>query len=346
LARHALEHIFRLVDDDGSLHLVTAFATTSAFTVGELPGVLATLAHIFPGVFTTLEHLFLHFLKLGPWDLAFGAIDTHLSEEVLDHVLPGAVGTVTVTVISPLTAVVGSLLFVLSSSAIFVEDSDNHSWSLTLVSNLQEGVVVTEVFFALSAVVEVLADSALVSNAFDRGLTTTIALNRSVLNLRFFGLFVGVFTSLHLHELVENTGDGFLELGLDKALDGFTGQIFGSSTATFSFLSFLTLLTLSFGRRRIWIFTDFSLDLKRLGYKVQLGTDRGHLFSGVNLDFFGEGHLLDWLREGYLLDWLLDKLGRINDGLNNFNGLFNLLDLRDNNLLSLLDISRELDVEL
>jgi hypothetical protein len=243
LTGHALKHFFRLADDDGSLNLMFALAATSAFTVGELPG-----------VFTTLAHFVLHLLKLGPWDLTLRAVDSHLSEEVFDHVLPGAtvvttVATVTVTVVSPLTAVVGHLLFVLSSSTIFVEDCDDHSGGLTLISDLEEGVVVTEVFFALGAVVKVLADGTLVANAFDGGLTTTIALNRGVLDDRILRLLISFLTSFHLHELVEDTGDGILKLGLDKALDGCTGHIFCSTTATFSFLSFLTLLTLSSGRR-------------------------------------------------------------------------------------------------
>lgn len=341
LSGHALEHIFRLADDDGSLNLVNAFTTASAFTVGELPGVFTTLAHVLPGVFTTFEHFLLHLLKLSPWDLTFRALDSHLSEEVFNHVLPGAtlvtvtVASVTVTVVSPLAAMAGPLLLVLSSSTILVEDSDNHSGGLTLISDLEEGVIVTEVFFALGAEVKVLADGALVANAFDGGLTTTIALNRGVFDHRFLGLLVGIFTSFHLHELVEDTGDGFLELGLDKALNGMTGHIFGSSTTTFSFLSFLTLFTLSSGRR-VLIFTDFGLDFDRLGLEIKWGNDRGHLGCGANLNFLGEGHLLDWL-----LNWL----GLINDGLNRFNVLFNRLAL-SGNLFSLLHISRQFNVEL
>ena len=330
-SRNAFEDLFRLADDDSSLHLVSSFATASAFTTGELPWVFTTTV--------VLHKLLLHFLELTPWNFTILAFDSHLFEEALHHVLPGTVRTMaTVTMTVAMTTVtlatvslpgaIRFLLLFLSLSSFFVKDSNHHRRSLTSISDLEEGVIVTEVLFALGAVVEVLANSALVADSCDGCFAAAVTFDVGVLDLGILGLLFIVVTGL-FHKLVKDSGDGFLKLGLDKALDGFVGHVLGSIASTLSFFTlFLTFPVV------VLIVTEIGLNLNRLGLEVQLRNDR-RLLGGGNI-------LFNFLSEGHLLDWLLDRHGLINDGLNRL-GLFDLLG-DSFNWSSGLDI-KQLDVE-
>lgn len=131
-----------------------------------------------------------------------------------------------------------------------------------------------------------------------------------MLYLGILGLLFIIVTGL-FHKLVKDSGDGFLELGLDKAFDGLVGHVLGSIASTLSFFTlFLTFPVV------VLIVTEIGLNLNRLGLEVQLGND-GRLLGGGNI-------LFNFLSEGHLLDWLLDRLGLFNDGLNRL-GLFDLL---------------------
>lgn len=160
-----------------------------------------------------------------------------------------ALMTRTMSVFLPLAAFRLLVLF-LGLSTILVEDSDNHGGGTTVLSDLEEGVVVTEIFFALGAVVKVLADGTLVTNTFNGGSATAIALDIGVLDNRVLGLFAGVFIlgNGDLHELVKDAGNGLLELSLNKALNGLSGHILCSITAALTFLTLLAFLSLAVGR--------------------------------------------------------------------------------------------------
>ena len=189
-------------------------------------------------------------------------------------------------------------------------------------------MIVTEVLFALGAVVEVLANSALVADSSDGCFAATVTFDVGVLDLGILGLLFIVVTGL-FHKLVKDSGDGFLELGLDKALDGLVGHVLGSIASTLSFFTlFLTFPVV------VLIVTEIGLNLNRLGLEVQLRNE-GRLLGGGNI-------LFNFLSEGHLLDWLLDGLGLFNDGLNSL-GLFDLLG-DSFNWSSGLDI-KQLDVE-
>jgi len=136
------------------------------------------------------------------------------------------------------TFVLFSLLCLLSIF-LFVKDGDNESRSAIGFSNLEEGVLVTKIIFTFSAVVKVFANSAFVANAENWVNSTAIALNSSVLNKWFFGLFNIGFR--FLHQFIKDARDSLLKLLLNKIFNCFlrTDNSIGFTLLTFSgFFSF------------------------------------------------------------------------------------------------------------
>lgn len=150
---------------------------TAAISVGERPWVLATLELIFKLLFDNL------------W------IETHLFKEAVNHVLPTVTFAVmaVMSMVTMAVTVVLLLLFSLSWLSFFIENGNHDSGCTTSFFNLQKGMIVIEFFFAVCAVVEVFADSALVTDSYDGRFTTTITRNTNVSDNLFsywlFGLF-------------------------------------------------------------------------------------------------------------------------------------------------------------
>ena len=85
------------------------------------------------------------------------------------------------------------LLFSVSRLSFFIENGNHDSRCTTSLLDLQEGMIVVKFFFAVCTVVEVFADSALVTDSNDRRLAATIARNTNVsdnlLSYWLLGLF-------------------------------------------------------------------------------------------------------------------------------------------------------------
>lgn len=100
--------------------------------------------------------------------------------------------------------------------SIFIDNTEDCRWDLLWVLDLQEGVIVWLGLFAIGTVIEILANTALISDADDWELSTTIALTflMDYLAILALGLLflvgsfrehlTGLFLELFLDELFEN----------------------------------------------------------------------------------------------------------------------------------------------
>jgi len=174
-------------DDSGALELVL----TTAFA---FPAFTALVAVALPLVFPVAALAALPVLL----------VKAHLVAEAADHVLP-ELSLLLAVLFGPLVcrlAGVEVLFFSLSlpllfgllpdifhllpigllARLFFIKNCDNHRWSTISLSDLEEGVVVAKGSLALRTVVEVLADSALVTDASNGCDVATIALHIFVHN--------------------------------------------------------------------------------------------------------------------------------------------------------------------
>lgn len=150
---------------------------TAAISVGERPWVLTRLELL-------LDNL---------W------IEAHLLKEAVNHMFP-AVTFTSMTVTVMLSVV--SLGISVSWLSFFIENGDHYSGRTTCFLNLKEGMIVVKFFFAVRTVVEVLADSALVTDSKDRRLTATIARNT---NMNYWLLTDWLLGLLSFRNLEANT---------------------------------------------------------------------------------------------------------------------------------------------
>ena len=150
---------------------------TAAISVGERPWVLTRLELL-------LDNL---------W------IEAHLLKEAVNHMFP-AVTFTSMTVTVMLSVV--SLGISVSWLSFFIENGNHNSGRTTCFLNLKEGMIVVKFFFAVRTVVEVLADSALVTDSKDRRLTATIARNT---NMNYWLLTDWLLGLLSFRNLEANT---------------------------------------------------------------------------------------------------------------------------------------------
>lgn len=127
--------------------------------------------------------------------------------------------------------------WLLFCGGVFIQNCDHHWWCTVSLSDLKEGVIMNLSFFALSAIVEILAHSALVANSNNWRGATTIALHTWMHNLWVFWFF----DNLLWNQFIENFWHLFVELLLDQALDGCARHVFGCTSSALAFLAFLAL---------------------------------------------------------------------------------------------------------
>jgi hypothetical protein len=108
----------------------------------------------------------------------------------------------TVTMSVTVMVSVVSLGISVSWLSFFIENGNHNSGRTTCFLNLKEGMIVVKFFFAVRAVVEVLADSALVTDSKDRRLTATIARNT---NMNYWLLTDWLLGLLSFRNLEANT---------------------------------------------------------------------------------------------------------------------------------------------
>lgn len=150
---------------------------TAAISVGERPWVLTRLELL-------LDNL---------W------IEAHLLKEAVNHMFPAMTFTVmTVTMSVTVMVSVVSLGISVSWLSFFIENGNHYSGRTTCFLNLQEGMIVVKFFFAVRTVVEVLADSALVTDSKDRRLTATIARNTNMNYWLLTDWLLGLFSFRNL----------------------------------------------------------------------------------------------------------------------------------------------------
>jgi len=105
---------------------------------------------------------------------------------------------------------------------LFTEDGHHDSGILSGGLDLEEGVLVTETFFAGGTVVEVLADRTLESVADDLLDTTAVASNVLVDNFAFLEGGFSAFDVFVLEDLHKDVGRLLIKLVPNEVFDGLT----------------------------------------------------------------------------------------------------------------------------
>ncbi len=114
---------------------------------------------------------------------------TQLIKEPMDHFFKEFTAMVTVMTVMSKTVVSETVsesawlgLFLLLAVFFFIKHSNHDSRSTPWISDFEEGVFVTQIVFAFSAVVEVFADCTLVPDTNNRVQSAAIALDSGVFN--------------------------------------------------------------------------------------------------------------------------------------------------------------------
>ena len=102
---------------------------------------------------------------------------------------------------------------------LFVKHGDHDIWIVFGAHNLEHGVLLTHSLLALGTVVKVLADGALVADAYDWADTAAIAGHAIVNGLGLIGGHVGVWKIIRGEKLLESILGLSLELSHDKVLE-------------------------------------------------------------------------------------------------------------------------------
>ena len=179
---------------------------TATISIGKRPWVLSTLELFFDNL----------------W------IKAHFLKETVNHILPTMMFAVVTVAVSMSMTVVFSLVLVrvrVSWLCLFVKDGHHNCGCAICLLYLEEGMIVIKFFFAIRTVIEVLADSALVTNSDDRRLAATIAGNTNVSNNLLRNWLFGLFSLRNLEtdafvfqQLVENDARLFFKFLLHQSL--------------------------------------------------------------------------------------------------------------------------------
>jgi Na+-translocating ferredoxin:NAD+ oxidoreductase RnfE subunit len=182
-ARIAFEQL-RLSDKQSSLQLVLLAAFAPGLAVSKTPLIFMLLAVLLDLLDEVCNGVFLFFAT------------TQLIKEPMDHFFEELTAMVTVVTVMSKSVVSETVsesawlsLLLLLAVFFFVKHSNHDSRSTTWISDLEEGVFVTQIVFAFGAVVEVLADCTLVSDTNNRIHSAAIALDSGVFNKWLLRLF-------------------------------------------------------------------------------------------------------------------------------------------------------------
>ena len=233
-ARSNLENLLRLAGADGAglfpailvpfvsavLHLLLEFLWVVLGPFAPLTHLVSAPLHLVLelfwvvfGPFAPLSHLFLELLHhvLEAWTTwatwtAMATASTAATTTSSATSSTSAAAEASHHLLDELHRVLGRVLGLLVGSCrgIFIKHSDHDIGSSTILSDLEESVLMAKSFFAASTVVEVLADRALVAKTLDWGNTTAVASHVGVDNLSLISGLLNRREVLRLKELLKD----------------------------------------------------------------------------------------------------------------------------------------------